>query len=377
MAKESNDPSGDPILFSNSIRLTGRQWLGLAAITVLVVTCSSPLWKSVEPFDPPLDYRLPKDLSEDYWLFERFADLAAAKYDTVVVGDSVVWGEYVRPQETLSHYLNVMDVSRNGQRGFANLGLDGAFPLALAGLIEHHASSVRHQRVIVVCNPLWLSSRKADLSCEVRDDDAEPINHSNLIPQFVPWIPAYKADVETRLGVLVEQRSTFRNWTTHVQLAYYKSDIPGWILEHPYANPFEPLTHNLPTSDDKLWHLQQPWERAGVSVTDYAWIDLDTSLQWHAFQRLIGVLQQRQNRVFVVVGPFNEHLLPAASLQRYQKVKGTITAWLTSQQIPHLVPEALPSEEYGDSSHPLPKGYERLAEQLLADPDFARLAATR
>ena len=38
---------------------------------------------------------MPHELSNDYWLFQRYADLAAAQSDMVILGDSVVWGEYV------------------------------------------------------------------------------------------------------------------------------------------------------------------------------------------------------------------------------------------------------------------------------------------
>ena len=258
-----------------------------------------------------------------------------------------------------------MRVAAQPQR-FANLGLGGAHPLALAGLIEHYAGGVHGKRVVVLCNTLWLSSRQSDLS----DAKVEKFNHPNLIPQFVPRVPPYKAEISDRLGVLVEQRLTFKKWTRHLQQAYYQTDIPGWTLEHPYDNPLEPLTHDPYACEDKLLHLQQPWTKGGLTAIDYPWIDLDESLQWHAFQRVVAILQGRGNHVFVVVGPFNEHMLTAASLQRYQKVKSTIAAWLTAQQIPHMVPDALPSEEYGDASHPLPKGYARLAEQLLADPNF-------
>jgi len=48
-------------------------------------------WRFFEPFKPDADYRMPHELSNDYWLFERFAGLAAAQYDTLLLGDSVVW----------------------------------------------------------------------------------------------------------------------------------------------------------------------------------------------------------------------------------------------------------------------------------------------
>jgi hypothetical protein len=74
--------------------------------------------------------------------------------------------------------------------------------------------------------------------------------------------------------------------------------------------------------------------------------------------------------VFVVVGPFNEHVLTPASRERYQHVRATIAAWLQGNRIPHLVPAPLPSEQYGDASHPLAEGYRELARQLADDPFF-------
>jgi hypothetical protein len=70
--------------------------------------------------------------------------------------------------------------------------------------------------------------------------------------------------------------------------------------------------------------------------------------------------------------------VPSRSLERYQAVKNTITDWLRAQQIPFAAPAPLPSNEYGDASHPLAVGYRRLAEELLADPSFraATLPAT-
>src|SRR5260370_8867950 len=148
--------------FSNSIRLNGRQWLIVGLFGFVLVAFASPLWKRLETFAPAPEYRMPHELSNDYWLYERFAGLAAERFDTLVIGDSVVWGEYVIPQETLSHYLN----AQSGKERFANLGLDGAHPLALAGLVEHYAGSVADKNVLLQCNPFWMSPLKTDLQTE-------------------------------------------------------------------------------------------------------------------------------------------------------------------------------------------------------------------
>jgi hypothetical protein len=341
--------------------------LGIALFTLAFVLLAPPLWNQCEEFTLEPDDRIPHELSQDYWLFERYAALAAQECDTLVIGDSVVWGEYVTRAETLSHYLNRKSRPKNRadqHDRYANLGIGAAHPLALSELIEHYAGSIANKDVVLHCNPLWLSSLKTDL----QDEKFTDFNHPRLVPQFFPRIPSYhKEEVSHRLGVLVEQRFAFNKWTNHLQQAYYdRSDIPGWTLEHPYDNPVEPLLRGLPPADNARRYLPEPWYKRGLTKTDFAWVDMETSLQWPAFQRAVETLQRRGNRVFVLVGPLNEHMMTPASLERYQKVKGTIKAWLVNKQIAHLVPEALPSEQYADASHPLAAGYEALARQVMA-----------
>jgi hypothetical protein len=365
----SKPSATERIACSNSIRLDGRQWLVLALFALALVSAAAPLWKQAEEFPYEADYRIPFDLKEDYWLYGRFTGLAVVHCDTLVVGDSVVWGVYVKRQETLSHYLNKLA----GRDHAANLGLVGAHPLALSGLIEHHAGSIRNKFVVLQCNPLWMTSPEYDL--QDRDKPHE-IFHARLIPQFWPVIPRYgewwrnREEISHRMGIVVEQHSNFRNWTTHLQQAYYdRTDIPAWTLEHPYDNPLKPLTYGLPPSDNTLRQIPQPWYK-DKTPQDFPWLDMEKSLQWRAFQRAVGILQGRGNRVMVLVGPFNEHMMTPPSRERYQKVKGTITLWLEEMKIAHLAPSVLPTEQYGDASHPLAEGYEMLARQLWDDPDF-------
>ncbi len=77
-----------------------------------------------------------------------------------MIGDSVIWGEYVTRHETLSHYLNELA----GRERYANLGLDGAHPLALGGLVEFYADEVSGKNILLQCNPLWMSSRPGGLA---------------------------------------------------------------------------------------------------------------------------------------------------------------------------------------------------------------------
>ena len=109
------------------------------------------------------DYRIPYALSRDYWLYQRRRiEQDAAHGKIVILGDSVVWGEYVRVDGTLSHFLN--QEAGQGDR-FINGGVNGLFPLAMEGLARNYTGTLHSGgKVIVHCNMLWMSSPQADLS---------------------------------------------------------------------------------------------------------------------------------------------------------------------------------------------------------------------
>jgi len=354
-------PITDPDItsLSNSVRLSGRQWLLVGLFAVLMVLFVPRLWKQLEILDLETDYRMPYDQSQDYWLFDRFSRLAAERYDTVLVGDSVVWGQYVTRQQTLSHYLN----EQRGAEQFANLGLDGAHPAALEGLVEHYAQRIAGKNVIVQCNLLWMSSPRHDL--RVKEEFA--FNHPRLVPQFVPSIPCYKEQISPRLGIVVEQHVAFNSWTNHLQQAYFGgSDVPSWTMDHPFANPLENVARGLPPSDNLLRHEPIPWTRRGIKKQSFSWVDLEGSIQWRCFRQAVDLLRQRGNRVFVLVGPFNEHMVSDDSLPAYRELTQGIETWLEREMIAHWAPPALPSELYADASHPLSAGYALLALNLSA-----------
>ena len=149
---------------------------------------------------------------------------------------------------------------------------------------------MRGKKVVLECNPLWLSSPRLDLQ---GDEKTNEFNHPRLVPQFTLRIPRYKEEISPRIGILVERRLPLFGWTTHLQQAYYdRTDIPTWTLEHPYDNPLKPLARGLPRSGHALRHLPQPWYKSGISKQDYEWVDLDASLQWAAFQRVVQLLRR-------------------------------------------------------------------------------------
>lgn len=373
-------------VFVNELRLTGRQWLLVGGIVLAFVLLAPRAWQAAERFDTGPDYRIPYSLSKDYWLYQRRLDELPVT-STVLIGDSVIWGEYVLPDGTLSHFLS----QQAGQLdAFANAGVNGLFPLALEGLVEHYGGALRNRKVILNCNLLWMSSPKADLSTKKE----ERFNHSRLVPQFTPRIPCYRADGSERLGVVMERNLPVLSWVNHLQcVSFNQKSIPDWTLEpgtgeppgHPntYKNPLAQLTLHVPVapaSDPERGPASarhKPWSTTGEGSTRFEWVPLEASLQWAAFQRLTQLLRARGNDVLVIVGPFNEHLMTEDNRAAYRQLRDGVGAWLRTEKVPVIVPEPLASPLYADASHPLTEGYRVLAQQLHTDAAFQAWRAGR
>ncbi len=363
----------------NEMRLDFRQW-SLALGIILIVTFLTPrIWKRIERFDTGPDYRIPYDLSKDYWLYQRRMEDRLDPRAIVMLGDSVVWGEYVLSDGTWSHFLN----EQTRQTGkFVNGGVNGLFPLALEGLVDCYGRALRNRKVILHCNLLWLSSPKADLQI----NKEETFNHARLVPQFFPRIPCYKADANERLEAIVEREVNFVGWVDHLQNAYFaQRSILNWTLEddggdpprypNSYKDPLAQITFRVPSAPQEdpqrgpKSPRHKPWSQNG-GATQFDWVSLDTSLQWGAFQRIVRTLRERGDDVFVILGPFNEHIIAEESRAPYRKLRDAVTAWLNENKVPHLIPEVLPSLLYADASHPLTDGYALLAKRTLENSDF-------
>jgi len=131
---------------SNGIRLSVGQWIVVAIICCAAVILIPAAWERLDNFSPGEDSRQPYELSHDYWQYQRYCRLACMEYDTVVIGDSVVWGHYVSKDNTLSHYLN----EQSGGEHFANLGLDGIHPAAMKGLIRYYGKDIKNKNSVSV-----------------------------------------------------------------------------------------------------------------------------------------------------------------------------------------------------------------------------------
>ena len=376
-------PALPDIPFVNEMRLNWRLWASTIAILVAVIFLTPRVWKGVEKFDVGRDYRIPYTLSKDYWLYQRRLKETTTKDNILVLGDSVVWGEYVLPDGTLSHFLNEQTKSDR----FVNIGVNGLYPLAIEGLVNHYAD-LHDRKIILHCNVLWMSSPKADL----QDPKPQSINHSRLLPQFRP-IPSYKADANERLSVLVERNMQFMSWVTHLQSAYFNDkSIPAWTLQsddndrypNSYKNPLSQITlrvPNAPADDPQRGPKSprhKPWTQSGGGPTTFDWVGTEghlswTSLQWASFLHTLDKLRADRNDVLVVIGPFNSHMIAAESMAGFERIKSEIIATLKNRGIPFVGPETLPSEMYADASHPLTQGYELLAKRLLQNAEFTKM----
>jgi hypothetical protein len=365
----------------NEMRLGVREWLWTICIVLICAVVVPRLWKRFESFAPGSDYRIPYALSKDYWLWQRRLELANRPDQVIVLGDSVVWGEYVRPDGTLTHFLNQRTGTSNR---FINAGVNGLFPLALEGLVRDYGQSLHGRKVIVHCNMLWLTSPKADLSSEREEN----FNHSRLVPQLSMRIPCYRADANERLSAVIEPHVGLFEWVNHLQSAYYdQKSIPVWTLAddgrdppgypNAWRNPLAPLTAGIPgepaldaaRGPTSLRH--KPWNVPSAETTHFEWVDLNSSFQWKGFQRLITLLRERGNDVLVVLGPFNEHMVAPDQRSAYIQLRDQIYKELRDAQVLTIIPQALPSNLYADASHPLTDGYAALADAIYRDETFS------
>ena len=370
----------DEVFGASTMRLSMRQWLSVAVASLTLSLLVPRLWFGSLRWDAAADYRIPYAVSKDYALYRQHLTRQAAVSDAVfVVGDSVVWGEYVGPSGTLSHFLS----ARDPQHDYVNAGINGLFPLALEGLIQHYGQPIRDRQVVLHCNLLWMSSPEADLSV----DKERVFNHVDLVPQLLVDIPCYRADLTTRFARAMGNQLPHLQWVRHLQVAHFDGQsIPAWTLQddgrypasypHAYENPFSRLSLDAPREDrddpqrGSTSTRHRSWVDAGRAQQTFAWVTPETSLQWKAFQRLCHVLTARGNRVFVVVGPFNEHMVKMENRSSLDELRQVVRVWLEAQDIPFCEPAVLPSDLYGDASHPLTEGYDLLAERLLANQRY-------
>jgi hypothetical protein len=337
--------------------------LVLLAVCICLGLIVPGVWASLEDFAPGADYRLPYLLSDDYWLFTRWCKYASGNYEIVLVGDSVVWGQYVAPNGTLSHHLNRIA----GRDLFANLGVDGLHPAALAGLVERYGDALDGRGIILHLNPMWMSSDRHDL----RRGEQNRLNHPRLLPQFDRGLVGDRESLAGRLGIVCERSVDILGLVSHVKTVYFEDlDIQSWTMESPYRNPLGAITFRVPAPDNRPKSRPVSWYDRRIGQEDLPWPSPESSSQWQAFKRVVEKLGERGNEVLVLVGPYNPHVLTGESRHRYIAARGTMEAWLEDNGVSYHTIADLPSEWYADASHPLEAGYGEIARSLSRSEVF-------
>jgi len=348
---------------SNEMQLSVRQW-GIVLVIVIMMFCLVPTaWEWTESFEPGSDYRIPYDLSNNYWMYNRYCRFVCSQNKALVIGDSVVWGQYVKKEQTLSHYLNEL----LGEECFANMGVDGLHPAAMAGMLKYYGKAISGKNVILHCNPLWMSSKRHDL----QDEKEFRFNHPRLVPQVTPNLACYKPSFTEIVGVVAERNVAFFSWINHLRINYFENlNIPSWTMENPYQNPIGTINFEVPMPENKPKSKPVSWSERAMRKQNLPWVGIKESFQWSYFKKAIEILIWRGNNIFVVLGPFNPYVLTEASLNRYNVIKGKMEKWFEKKRIRHYSVPDLPSEYYADASHPLKEGYLIIAEELLKDKSF-------
>ena len=353
------------IFSSNSVRLFGKDWVAIITILIGIFYLLPKCWPLLEKFNPPLDYRLSYELSNDYWMFTRWSKYTCSEYPVLIIGDSVIWGQYVKRDHALSHYLSELA----GENMFANMGVDGIHPAAMLGLVKYYGKDISNKGVILHLNPLWMSSKKQDL----RGEEEFRFNHPRLVPQLIPNLACYRPSFTEIIGVTSERSVPFFSWVNHLRISYFENmDIQNWTIQNPYKNPLSAITLKIPIPENKP--QSRPLTRAERRMRreDFPWVDVEESFQWYSFKKVIEILNSRNNNVFVLLGPFNPYILTEESLNRYDAMKDEMETWLKERGISYYPVPHLPTEDYADVSHPLKEGYTIIAKELFEMESFQK-----
>ena len=356
---------------SNSVILSGREWLIALAIFLAAASTLYFGWYRWEKLPEQADYRSTcwGERMSDYWAYSQWIRAAAARHRILLIGSSVIWGQEVPHDETLSHFIN----RELGREEVANLGLDGLTNAAMTGLFTHYGRYLRGTRVILEFNPLWMSTPRRDL--RGTGSDVWQFHHPRLVPQFDRRISYYRGFGE-RLGYALEHRLRLPPFVRHLMVNYFENKSVGaWLLDHPYRLPTSAITFKAAPVMAEKQGLGTPWSsREGAQLRDDPFLEIEGSLQWEFYLKALRALKKKGCQVFVLLGPYNSYCLTEASRGKLfamlDEVKRRLdelgTAYFDSTH------DLLPSAEFGDQCHLLRDGHALLARALVSDPAFRK-----
>jgi len=354
------------ISVSNAMLLSVKEWAAAILVAGAVTGVVYFGWDSWERFEPGPDHRETcwAELQSDYWAWMRWCRVARERHDVLLVGDSVVWGQEVPNDQTISHYINKF----LGDEIIANLGNDGLHMAGIGGIVSHYGDYLGDTKVILQFNPLWVSNDSRDLHGAKKSR----YHHPRLIPQLDPRITYYH-DLNTRLGYLAEHYFRVFPFVRHIMANYFdNTSISTWIMDHPYDNPFAAITFQAAPVMAESQGKSLDWETKEIKIADYPFVDLAESIQFECFLHAIDKLKSMNTQVFVMLGPFNDHFLTPESRERLLATIESAKTFLNERGVPYFdtIAIGLPSKTFGDSCHLLRDGHEMLGRAFASDPVF-------
>ena len=352
----------------NSNGLFLHPWELLAVMVVLLALAWGvlPHWHQGKlKINLDENFRLSYQLRDDYLLYRTIVREASTKYDDLFLGDSVIWGMYVRNDSTLPAMIN----QKLGRKTCGNIAIDGLHPIAMKTLVKQCVKYIRGKRIFLYFNPLWVTSPDYDLTGE----GDTTVNHPRLLPQFDFQLSNYHGTLKERCNAKLEQTLDFYAMLHHLRVCFFDNrDFKTFIARHPGENPLARI--HLEVSPIETGHSSNStmdWYESGIAEQNWPWLDLTASRQFKAFQDTAQMLCKNGNEVVILLGSINPFMQTPECLERYRWIMAQAEEKLRMPEVKLVVLPELPSEEYGDSSHPLATGYERLANCLLEKELFS------
>ena len=343
---------------ANGLLFSGMEiFLTSTVILLLVFVLFPQCYRSWEKITLPEDFRLPYINRDNYYLYSRCAEQAAAASDYLLIGDSAIWGMYASNTETLSAQLNRMQKKVR----FSNLAIDGLHPVAMKTLMENFGSSIRDRKVLIYFNPLWVNSAKYDLS----SSEKFTVNHPELLPQFGK-IESYEAALDKKIKILLDRELLFFSQLRHIRNYFYNnSDFKSHLAKTGGINPFSVVRREISPEEKDHHGSKENYLTRRIPVQHWEWVQLTGSRQWCALTDTAKLLKSRGNDVTIMIGGINPGLLDEQTLSGLRKLRTEAAKLLSQENIHSITLPELDAALYADASHPLGDGYALLASDLL------------
>ncbi|MCL2154891.1 MAG: hypothetical protein FWH53_04420 [Leptospirales bacterium] len=328
-------------------------------VIITIIALSAYILPLTTNYNFTKNYRIPHSKNEDYYLYKMYSKHIASDDYIQVIGDSVIWGHYVSEDDTLPAYLNRFSKDKK----FANMGLEGSYPIVMNGLIENFSADLKNKKIIVGFNLLWISSSKHDLSGEPEMN----INHKKLLPQIYPKLPSYNPNIEDRLSAIISLSAPFI-LIEHIKMNCFKEkNFYAWTMD----NPHDSITDYFAGSSADIYIPPAAMKIDKTNRQNIDWVDIEKSIQWKFMLKTIDYLKKNGNDIIVLITPFNTYMLNDTSREKYYSIISDIAERLSNAEINFIIP-VVHEKDFADSSHFTAEGYRAIAEGLLDSDEFRR-----